>query len=125
LSAQASTAGLGVEAYQELRYAAEQTQVDVAALTDGLKELQLRADEFAVTGQGSAAEAFERLGVTARDASDMLADPARMFETILDRMREFDRASQIRLADEIFGGTAGEQFVRFLDDGAQGVDDLR
>lgn len=61
LAAEAKTAGVSFEAFQQLKYAAERSQVSVEALTDGLKEMQLRADEFAVTGKGSAAEAFERI----------------------------------------------------------------
>tara|TARA_R100000365_G_C2667762_1_gene18199 strand:+ start:64 stop:507 length:444 start_codon:yes stop_codon:yes gene_type:complete len=64
---EARRAGVGIEAFQELGYVARQNRISMDALVDGLKELNLRADEFIVTGSGSAAEAFQRLGYTAED----------------------------------------------------------
>ncbi|MCB4771811.1 D-alanyl-D-alanine carboxypeptidase family protein [Ancylobacter sp. Lp-2] len=125
LNAEAKRAGVGAEAFQELAYAAKQSRVGLDALTDGLKELQLRADEFVVTGQGSAAEAFQRLGYTAEDLGKKLAEPDKLFEEIIDKLAKLDRASQIRIADELFGGTGGEQFVQLLDRGVGSVAKLR
>ncbi|MFG1340565.1 hypothetical protein [Xanthobacter autotrophicus] len=117
LAAEAQKAGVAFEPFQELKYAAEQARVGVDALADGLKEMQLRADEFIRTGAGSSEEAFKRLGYTAADLKKKLADPAALFEEIIDRMKGFSKAGQIRIADEIFGGTGGEQFVRLMDQG--------
>lgn len=124
-AAEAETAGVSFEEFQKLRYVADKNLVSVEALTDGLKEMQLRADEFAVTGKGSAAEAFARIGYSAAQAREALKDPAAMFEEIIDRIGKLDKAAQIRVADEIFGGTGGEQFVRMLDGGAEGIRRLK
>lgn len=62
LKGEAQRAGIGVEDFQALEYAAKQSGVTIDALTDGLKEMQLRADEFILTGKGSGEEAFRRLG---------------------------------------------------------------
>ncbi|WP_180901762.1 phage tail tape measure protein [Martelella soudanensis] len=121
----AKTAGVDFEAFQELRYAAVKNKVGVDALTDGLKEMQLRADEFVKTGGGSAAESFERLGLSARQLTRMLEDPATMFETLIGKIRELDRAAQIRVLDELFGGTAAEQFSSLMDDAGQSIADAR
>ncbi|ADH89369.1 tail tape measure protein TP901 core region [Ancylobacter novellus DSM 506] len=117
LSAEAQRAGLGVEAFQELGYAAQQSRVNIDALTDGIKEMQLRADEFITTGAGGGAEALQRLGYSAEELKVKLADPAALFEEIIERLGQLDTAAQIRIADEIFGGTGGEQFVRLLQQG--------
>lgn len=124
-SAEAQRAGLGVEAFQELRYAAGQSRVNVDALTDGMKELQLRADEFIVTGKGSAAEAFKRIGLTPAMLKTQLADPAELLNEIINRVGALDRAARIRILDELFGGTGGEQFIRFLEHGRDGINGLR
>ncbi|SOC38977.1 hypothetical protein SAMN05892877_105358 [Rhizobium subbaraonis] len=121
----AKTAGIGFEAFQELKYAAEQNRIGVDALSDGLKELQLRADEFVSTGGGPAAESFARIGMTARSVADALKQPDKMFETVIDKIRTLDKAAQIRVLDELFGGTAAEQFVAFLDDGVRKIGELR
>ncbi|MFG1342107.1 phage tail tape measure protein [Xanthobacter autotrophicus] len=117
LAAEAQKAGVSFAAFQELKYATGQARIGVDALTDGLKEMQLRADEFIRTGAGSSVEAFKRLGYTAADLKTKLADPAALFEEIIDKMKGFSKAGQIRIADEIFGGTGGEQFVRLMDQG--------
>lgn len=125
LKGEAARAGIGVEAFQALEYAAKQSGVSIDALTDGLKEMQLRADEFILTGKGSGEEAFKRLGYGADDLKAKLKDPVALFDQIIGRLRKFETAQQIRIADEIFGGTGGEQFVRFLDQGAKSLQELQ
>ncbi|UFX00954.1 phage tail tape measure protein [Sinorhizobium medicae WSM1115] len=120
---EARRAGLDVKSFQELKYVAEQNRVSVDALTDGIKELNLRADEFIVTGGGSAAEAFQRLGYSAEDLKRKLEDPADLFTEIIGRLGDLDKAAQIRIMDEIFGGTGGEQFVQLIEAGEAGIRD--
>ncbi|MCI5078247.1 hypothetical protein [Oricola sp.] len=121
MSGEAEMAGVSFEAFQELRYSTEKSKVSVDALTDGLKEMNLRADEFIETGKGPAAEAFARLGIAATDLKEGLSKPDELFETIIGRLEQLDRASQIRISDEIFGGTGGEQFVKLLDEGVESI----
>lgn len=118
---EAKRAGLSTKAFQELGYVAEQNRIPVDALVDGMKELNLRADEFIVTGKGSAAEAFQRLGYSAQDLKRKLADPSALLVEIIGKLEHLDKAAQIRIADELFGGTGGERFVELLDRGAAGI----
>jgi hypothetical protein len=120
---QAKIAGVNVKAFQELKYVAEQNRIGVDALTDCLKELNLRADEFILTGQGSAAEAFQRLGFSAEDLKKKLEDPSALFTEIIGKLGKLSKAAQIRIADEIFGGTGGEKFVQLIDQGEAGIRD--
>ncbi|WP_205914627.1 phage tail tape measure protein [Rhodobacter sp. SY28-1] len=119
----AKRAGMQAEAFQEWGYVADQNRISVDALTDGFKELSLRADEFIVTGSGSAAEAFKRLGFSASELKGKLQDPSALMVELVKRMEGLDKAAQIRIADELFGGTGGEQFVQLLDKGAAGISD--
>ncbi|WP_319568961.1 hypothetical protein [Cohaesibacter marisflavi] len=121
LASEAKRAGVSFEAFQELDYAAGKNKVSIDALTDGLKEMQLRADEFISTGAGSGAEAFQRLGYDAKELKQRLKEPDKLFEDIIGRLQQLDRAAQIRVSDEIFGGTGGEQFVQMLGDGVEGL----
>jgi len=125
LKGEAARASIDVEPFQELKYAAEQSRVSVDALSDGVKELQLRADEFVVTGQGAAAEAFKRLGYSAADLRAKLRDPAALLQEIIERAKGLDRAAQVRVLDEIFGGTAAEEFQKFLAASARSLAELR
>lgn len=110
----ASMAGIGAEALQEMQYAMGRFGVTNDALVDGLKELNLRADEFAKTGKGSAAEAFERLGLQQAEVNALLGDADQLFKVVHGRMQDLGTAARIRIADEIFGGQGGEQFVQAL-----------
>lgn len=125
LKGEAARASIDVEPFQELKYAAEQSRVSVDALSNGVKELQLRADEFVVTGQGAAAEAFKRLGYSAADLRTKLRDPAALLQEIIERTKGLDRAAQVRVLDEIFGGTAAEEFQKFLAASARSIAELR
>ncbi|EAQ23225.1 hypothetical protein [Roseovarius sp. 217] len=125
LDRQASRAGLSVTAFQELKFVGEQNRIEVDAMIDGLKELQLRADEFVITGKGPAADAFRRLGYSASELERRLEDPQELFIELIGRMEDLDQAAQIRVADEVFGGTAGERFVELLDEGEYGIRQLK
>lgn len=121
LGDEAKRAGVEVEAFQRWRYVAEQNRIGVDALTDGFKELSLRADEVIVTGKGSAEESFTRLGLSAEELARRLNDPSELMLQIVDRMQGLDKAAQIRVADEVFGGTGGERFVELLGIGEAGI----
>ncbi|MCR5856579.1 phage tail tape measure protein [Mesorhizobium sp. J428] len=118
---QAKMAGVGVKSFSELSFVVEQARIPVDTLADGLKELNLRADEFITTGKGSAAEAFGRLGYSAEDLAKKLEDPTELFTEIIGKLQQFDKAAQIRISDELFGGQAGERFVELIDLGADGI----
>jgi len=119
---EAQQAGAAVETYQALRYAAEEYSVSQSALTDGLKELNLRADEWITTGGGPAAEAFKRLGFTQKELQGQLSDTGELFLQVVRRMQGLEsEAARIRVADEIFGGTGGEQFVRMVAAGEEAI----
>jgi hypothetical protein len=120
---QAKIAGVNVQDFLELKFVAEQNRIGVDALTDGLKEMNLRADEFIQTGKGSAAEAFQRLGLSADALRQKLKDPSALFTEIIGKLGELDRAAQIRISDEVFGGTGGEVFVKLIGQGEKGIRD--
>lgn len=121
LRAEADRAGVAFEEFQRLQFVSEQQRVSIDALVDGLKELQLRADEFIVTGAGPAREAFERLGFGADELARRLEDPIELMLEIMRRARELDTAGQIRVFDELFGGTGGEQFVQLMRAGPEAL----
>ncbi len=122
---QAKMAGVSIEAFQELSYAAQQYQITQDALTDGLKELSLRTDEYVKTEAGPAKEALERLGYTQEALNKKLKDTPALLQDMISRMEGLDKAAQIRIADEIFGGQGGEQFVAMIRGGANAVGGLR
>ncbi|PIO96586.1 hypothetical protein, partial [Pleomorphomonas carboxyditropha] len=117
----AKMSGLSNRAFQELAYVAKVNRIEVDALADGMKELSLRADEWIKTGGGSAAESFQRLGFTASDLAERLKDPSALLIEITGRVQQLDKAAQIRIFDELFGGQGGERFVQLISQGADGL----
>lgn len=114
VGSEAKRAGMEVESFQAWSHVAKVNRIEIDSLVDGFKELNLRADEFVVTGKGSAAEAFGRLGYGAKDLAEKLKDPDKLMMEIMGKLEGMDKAAQIRIADEIFGGTGGERFVELL-----------
>lgn len=121
LGDEAKRSGVGLEAFQRWKFVAEQNRIGVDQMVDGLKELNIRGDEFAITGKGAGAEAFERLGYGADELAEKLQNPSELLLEIIGRMEGMDTAAQIRIADELFGGSAGERFVELLDQGEAGI----
>lgn len=120
----ATMAGVSLKSYQELDYVAGQYKITTESLTDGLKELNLRAEEFAVTGAGPGKEAFERLGYSQEELNEKLKDTPALLSEIIRKMEGMENAAKMRIADEIFGGTGGEQFVAMINGGADAIKDL-
>lgn len=106
---EAEKAGVSVETWQEWKFVADQNRVSIEALTDGMKELHIRAGEFFQDGTGAGAAAFTKLGYSADQLKTKLKDPSALMSEILGKLQGFDQASRSFLLEEIFGG-AGEQF---------------
>ncbi|KAA5602614.1 hypothetical protein F1188_20460, partial [Roseospira marina] len=106
--------GIGADALQGLIAVGGRFGADQDAMIDGLKELSLRADEFAGEGGGEGAEAFQRLGLTQEQINATKDDTEALFELVRGKMEGIgDVSARARLADELFGGT-GEHMVEML-----------
>ena len=118
----AKMAGVSSKAFQEWRYVAEQARIPIDAMADGLKEMSIRSSEFAQTGKGSAAAAFQSLGLTPQEVKERLKDPSEFLLLLIDRTKQLnDTARGVQLFDELFGGTGGERMVSLLSQGEKGI----
>lgn len=114
----AKRAGLSIKSFQQMKYVAETNRIEVGAMADAFRELNLRAVEYAQTGKGSGAEAFAQLGMSPAEVKERLKDPADMMLEIIDRTRRLqDTATGMNLFDKMFGGQGGEQFVSLIEQG--------
>lgn len=115
---EAQKAGLATKTFQEWKYVAEQARIPVDSIADAFKELAIRADEFAVTGKGSAADAFARLGMSREEVQQKLRDPSALMLELIERTKALrNTAAGVRIFDELFGGTGGERMVSLLQQG--------
>ncbi|WP_449106694.1 hypothetical protein [Pseudomonas mohnii] len=105
---------------QELQYAAGKYGVEQDALIDGMKELSLRADEFALTGKGGGAEAFQRLGLSESQIKGTMGNTEALFDLVTKQLGKVTNvAKRQRLVDELFGGSGGEQMAEWVSVGAE------
>lgn len=126
LAKSAKTVGVGVEALQELRFAAEQSGIGAQGLDDSLRRLQRRAGEFANSGAGPAQKAFEQLGISVVDASGKVKDTETLFEEIVVAMEDIeDTARRTALQAQLFGDDFGPKLDVLIRQGIKGVTDLR
>ena len=116
--------GVGVEALQELRFAAKASGVEQQTLDMALQRFVRRTAE-AAQGTGEAKDALAQLGITLRDqdghlrrSEDLLADVADAFARIEDP------AERVRLAFKLFD-SEGVALVNLLGDGSGALDQMR
>jgi phage-related tail protein len=107
--------GLATTKLSELQHVGRQFDVQQGAVIDGLKEMSMRADEFAQKGAGPGADAFKRLGLSQSEIQRVKGDTDALFQLISKRMSGVqDVAARQRIADELLGGQGGEQMVQML-----------
>ncbi|MEP7453292.1 phage tail tape measure protein [Phyllobacterium sp. SB3] len=111
---EARKASVSAEVWQQWSYVATATGMSIDGVTDALKELNIRGSDFARTGKGSAADAFERLGYSATDVAEKLKDPNRFLDEIIGKLQELSNADRASALDELFGGTGAEQLAKVL-----------
>lgn len=122
---EADKARVTTRTWQQWTYVAAGAGASIDGMTDALKELNIRGDEFATTGKGSAQEAFERLGMTAADVAERLRDPSAFLDEIIAKVQKLDRAAQTRIMDELFGGTGAEELSKVLGLSVEQIQKLR
>ena len=104
--------GLTVENLGGLRLAAEGAGVAFAQLEPGLIKLQ-GAIAKAAEGSGPAAEAFDRLGVNAKDAEGNLRNADDVFNDITASLSQVENQTEkSALAMDIFGLRAGPALLQ-------------
>ncbi len=122
LGREAKTAGINVEEFQKWRYVADQNRIGIDAMIDGFKELNIRADEYVQTGKGGGADAFAQIGMSPAEVKERLKDPSALLLEIIDRTKRLkNTAAGVRIFDELLGGQGGEQFVRLIEQGREGI----
>ncbi|GAA4652395.1 hypothetical protein GCM10023116_46790 [Kistimonas scapharcae] len=110
--------GITTEALAGLQHAGELTGVSADRMQDSLQGMVERISE-AKEGTGEAAEALERLGLSAQ-ALNQLA-PEEQFMVIADAMQQLEnRSDQVRTAIQLFEGE-GAALLNTLDAGSEGI----
>ena len=113
--------GIGIDRLSGLRFAAEQTGVEVRTLDMALQRMTRRVSE-AAKGTGEAKDAIKELGLDAVALNAL--DPADAFGQIADAMaRVPTQADRVRLSFKLFD-SEGVKLVNTLAQGSAGLKDL-
>lgn len=109
------------ESLQGLRLAADDFGGSAEGLDRALGELQKNLGE-AITRGGAAADAFERIGLSARELNGLAVDEVffRVATAIAEQATQAERAA---IAQEFFG-RSGRELVPLLSEGREGVEAL-
>lgn len=113
--------GVGTEALQQWRYAADEAGVPVSALEAGMEKLNGVLGAFKMgLGDAKLKPVFEELGITKARLADVdTADE--MLKLLADTLGQVqDRASQVRLAKTL----QVEELLPLIRQGSDGIDDL-
>ncbi|ATG43655.1 phage tail tape measure protein [Phaeobacter piscinae] len=114
--------GIGIEALQEYRYAAERSGVSTDTFDSSLTALQKRLGE-AAKGSGAAKKALDQMGLSAKDLVAM--GPERAMGQIADKLQAIENpAERAAIASALFS-RAGIGMINMLGGGSEALRQLR
>jgi lambda family phage tail tape measure protein len=120
----ASKIGVGVEALQELRYAASLAGVQQQTLDMALQRFVRRVAE-AANGTGEAKDALAQMGIALRDQSGSLRRSENLLGDVADAFARIeDPAERVRLAFKLFD-SEGVALVNLLRSGSGALEEMR
>ncbi|WP_342632118.1 hypothetical protein [Marinobacter alkaliphilus] len=131
-----STANLGDEAaktadklnmtvgsYQEMIYAGERSGIAKGEMASNMRRFVKRSGE-AARGSGAAQQAFDALGLSAKELSSLPVDER--LAIISDRLNSVASHDQkVDIASQLFGSSGGASMLNLLKDGSAGLQALR
>ena len=116
--------GISREAYQEWDYVMSQNGMSVDKLQTGIKTLTSQMDS-AKSGSSSAAEAFDRLGISVTNSDGSLRSQEEVFEETIKALQSMDNETErARLATQLFG-KAGVEMAPLLNQTAESTEALK
>ncbi|MFY0309622.1 phage tail tape measure protein [Leisingera sp. D0M16] len=114
--------GIGIEALQEFRYAAERSGVSTETFDSSLTAMQKRLGE-AAQGTGAAKKALDQIGLSAKDL--MAVGPERAMGEIADKLKSIESpAERAAIAAALFS-RSGIGMVNMLGSGSEALQQLR
>lgn len=111
--------GIGVEALQELGYAAQMGGASLEAVEAGVRKMQKNLVE-AAGGSKTAAEAFEGLGLSVSYLQTLA--PEDQFKAVAQALSEIDDPAKKTAATMEILGKSGTALLPIIADGADGLD---
>lgn len=119
----AQRAGLGVEEYQRLAFAAEQSNASARDLEIAMRTLANTSEEATRRG-GAASRVFSALGVSTRDANGQVRSGVDFFIDIVEALKNVENPTlRAAYAQDVFGRSA-QRLKPLIEEGREGVEAL-
>ncbi len=113
--------GVSAESIQELGYAASLSDVPLEGLVGSMQKLERRLDAVAQKGKGPAADALRRLGISAKELTNLSVD--QKLERIADGFADLPASvSKVPLAVQL---GLGPNLIPLLKEGGDGIREMR
>ena len=117
---------VNAEAFQATAYAAKSFGIEQDQLADGMKELSMRAGEFALTGEGSFKDVASQLGLTRAQVKSYGNDVNGLFDLVRDKLAGIQNQGQRQfLADALFGGGLADVGGEFFSQTSANIEALQ
>jgi len=114
--------GISSEAFQKLSYAAGTAHVDSETFAHSIEKMNERLAEVAISGEGPAAEALKRFGISAQGL--VAAGPEKSFKLLLGVLREIPNPMErSKVAMDLFG-KSGQGMINLAQQGSAGLQKL-
>ena len=116
--------GISAVTLQEWSYAATHAGAAPEELEDALKDLSEKIAEVAAGDTGDAAQLFEALGISVKDATGKIRPSSEVFKDVADAIqRNEDPALRTKMA-MVLMGDSGRKLIPMLSGGAKGLEDM-
>jgi len=116
--------GIGVEAFQEFRFAAERSGVAIRSFDMAIQRFSRAISETSM-GFGQAKRAFDAMGISVVDEHGNLKKTEDLLMEVADGLAEItDQSQRVSIAFDLFG-MRGVDMVNMLQNGSEAVADLR
>jgi hypothetical protein len=121
----AKTAGLGIEQFQELTFVLEQNGVRADDASAAFRRFNRRLG-LARDDTGAAADTFGELNIALQTNEGQLRSTGAVMDDALARLASIENeANRAAKASELFGEDSGPRLAAALNDGIQGIEELR
>lgn len=112
--------GISTEAYQEWEYVMGQCGMDIESMKTGMKTMSNLMQD-AVSGSATAADTFDRLGVSIVDSEGNLKSQEQMMSDAIYALASMEEgAERTALANDLFG-KSGVNMANMLNQGTEGI----
>lgn len=116
--------GISAEQLQEWSYAATHAGAAPEDLEDALKDLSEKIAEVAAGDTGDAAQLFEALGISVKDATGKIRPSADIFREVADAIQRNENPAIRTKMAMVLMGDSGRKLIPMLSSGSAGLEQM-